>query len=101
LGFSVQLPDALKESVDAAAMSANLQLSFPLADGLLMVISLGKGNFNGEEVLMMDTMVRSTTEVAAEIDAVMGVLGKARETIHKTFFGLTGKMHGMMGLRES
>lgn len=56
------------------------------ADGEKIIIDVGSGIKDGEEVLVMNTSAVSAEFVAADIDHVMGVFNQLQQVLHDIFF---------------
>lgn len=95
LGFEIQLPEAIRqEMLPEGRTKAVLQLAIPLKSGQQMNVNLADGFVNAEQSTIVDIGVSQDGRITA--DEVMDAFDTARGVIHRSFVGMTKKLHGIM-----
>jgi len=97
LGLAVNLPPGVANIIAPGQnIKAHYQLSVPLSNNMNMNLVVGEGNVNNETVVVMDTTISTSGEVAADSKSAMEVLHSAQIVIHQMFLDLTQPIHALM-----
>jgi len=59
-------------------------------------LNVGDGQFNSQPGILLDTMISTTNETAAESSAIMRLYNSAYSIVHSLFFEMTRPIHDLM-----
>lgn len=97
LGIDLAIPKALTQHLQSgSAAKPSLQFQIPMANGMLMTLSIGEGAVNGQMAILMDTSVATTIDVQPNVEAVMAAFNHAQASISDSFLKLIGPILHLM-----
>jgi uncharacterized protein (TIGR04255 family) len=97
LGFQLQVPKGLTQRKDASqSLTLNATVEFSLDNAMQLVVTVGPGAYQGEQVVLMTTMVYKQTSTDATLEALMDVFESAHAIIHDAFLDMTAPIHAQM-----
>lgn len=102
LGFQITLPPGISNYLaEGETFKPALRFQIPMAGSMLMTVSVGEGQANGQGAIILDTTVTTTTDTLGTKDAVMESLNAAQNALHDMFFEITKPLKSQMGVTEN
>jgi uncharacterized protein (TIGR04255 family) len=97
LGFSITPPAVILELAgpDAIATPA-VQFQIALPNKLQIELQAGDGQVNGEQTVILNTVVATTEAVNPSVESAMAAYDAAHTVIRTAFLGMTGKIANLM-----
>lgn len=97
LGFKLTLPPALAKLLPGEGRAKPmLQLQLPLAENMIMNVSVGEGLSGSRPAFILDMAVVTTAKINPSIEAVLQCLDQAHHVIHDAFVELTQPIAALM-----
>lgn len=95
--IEISWPEAITQHLaEGACVVPMVQLQIPMADGLVMALSVGQGVIDGRAVILLDSSVATTFPVSPKLDAVMEGFQTAHDAIAATFKPLIKPIEHLM-----